>query len=245
MNLMEHPMVRLVYRINVPTYNLSGGPLHKIRLLAKYLFNGQGPLASPFEAMAFLRSSESEREPDIQLHFAPVGVEEGSQAKPLGMLPFPSVFVSVKKNYPVSRGRVALASKDPKVPPLIEPRLLESDYDVETMVRGVTAVRRIMSAAPMVQFVTQEVRPGENRTDVDSIANYIRGNVTIPYHPVGTCRMGNDADSVVTPQLQVRGIENLWIADASIMPEHISGNTNAACMMIGAKLGRQLIASGE
>jgi choline dehydrogenase-like flavoprotein len=242
LGLVEHPVIRLIYRMNVPTYSLAGGLLQKTSLLAKYLLKGQGPLASAFEAMAFLRTSAAEQEPDVQLHFVPLGFDVGSDCgKPaVQMLPYPSVTVYANKSHPISRGRVRLAASDPKAPPLIEPRLLASDEDVETLVRGIATVRRIMATAPMAKLVSEEVRPGADYTELDSMKNYVRDNTEVAYHPAGTCRMGADDEAVVTPELRVRGIENLWIADASIMPDLISGNTNAVCMMIGMKLGAYL-----
>ena len=85
----------------------------------------------------------------------------------------------------------------------------------------------------------EEIRPGSDNTDAASLEDYIRRNTELGYHPSGTCRMGVDDEAVVTPELQVKDVNNLWIADASIMPDLISGNTNAVCMMIGEKLSRQ------
>jgi choline dehydrogenase len=244
-NLLEHPLIRLVYRVKVPTYNLTGGVTQRLSLLAKYLIKRQGPLASCIEAVAFLRSSPHESSPDVQLHFAPLGFEGSKEVnRPLvKMFPYPSMTVLLNKSYPVSRGRVRLASADPNVPPLIEPRLLARQEDVETMVRGIAMVRRIVATAPLAEFVTEEVLPGPGCADAESVECFLRNNAEVAYHPAGTCRMGSDADAVVAPDLKLRGMDNLWIADASIMPDLISGNTNGACMMIGEKLARQLIAA--
>jgi choline dehydrogenase-like flavoprotein len=245
-NLMEHPLVRLVYRMSAPTHNVSGA-LHGVRLLAKYLMRGHGPIACVFESIAFLRSTSGELAPDIQLHVAAFGydaIRRGSKSV-IQMLPYPSMTILVNKNYPVSRGRIRLASASPKALPIIEPRILESEQDLMTLVNGLTTVRRIMAAKPIADLVVEEIQPGTAYPNIESLASYVRDNTEIAYHPAGTCRMGVDDEAVVTPQLQVRGIENLWIADASIMPDLISGNTNAACMMIGVKLGRQLIEMRE
>jgi choline dehydrogenase-like flavoprotein len=230
--------------MNVPTHNLTNGLLHGIRLLGKYIINGQGPIACAFESIAFLRTTAEQREPDIQLHVAAFGYDAivDGEASVIKMLPYPSMAVLVNKNHPVSRGQIRLVSADPKVLPIIEPRMLEDEQDVETLAKGITLVRRIMAAKPIAEWVSEEIRPGKVHCERDGLSGYIRSNTEIAYHPAGTCRMGVDNEAVVTPNMQVRGIENLWISDASIMPDLISGNTNAACMMIGMKLGTELSA---
>jgi choline dehydrogenase-like flavoprotein len=241
-NLLEHPLIRLVYKVRVPTYNLTEGVFQKFSFLWKYLSRRQGPLASCFEAVAFLRTSPQEPAPDVQLHFAPLGFEGSKEVKTsfVKMLPYPSITIVLNKSYPVSTGQIRLASTDPNVAPLIEPRLLARREDVETMARGIDLVRRIVARAPLADVVTEEVMPGPACAGAESIERYLRDNLEVAYHPAGTCRMGIDDGAVVDPDLRVRGIENLWIADASIMPDLISGNTNAVCMMIGEKLGRRL-----
>lgn len=241
-NLLEHPLIRLIYRVKVTSNNLTAGLTQKLSILAKYLLHRQGPLASCFESIAFLRTSATEARPDIQLHFAPLGFEgAGVAANPLvRMLPYPSITILVNKNYPLSKGRVRLVDADPEVPLAIEPRLLDAPEDVETLTRGIDLVRRIVSKDPLAGLISEEVMPGSRLFDAASAETYLRGNVEGAYHPVGTCRMGTDDSSVVTPDLRVKGIENLWIADASVMPELISGNTNAAAIMIGEKLGLEL-----
>ena len=238
-NLREHPLVRLVYRTTIPTYNVTAGLLQKLGFAAKYLWHRAGPLANPFEGIAFLRSSRAAADPDIQLHFLPLGyLTHDSGAVELAS--FPSVTVLLNKSHPSSRGRVRLASAKATDAPRIECRLLEDDSDVQTLVRGIAMVRAIMASKPIAQWVQQEVSPGPACDDPAVLQDYIRRHTTIAAHPVGTCRMGNDEQAVVAPDLRVRGTQNLWVADASIMPDLISGNTNAVCMMIGAKLGKQL-----
>jgi len=238
-NLMEHPLIRMTYRVKVPTYN---GIRHKTLALLKYLAQGQGPIAAPFEAIAFLKTTPAQKSPDVQLHFSPTGFDVGSgpEKGAVQMMPDPSFTVLVNKNHSVSRGRLSLAAADPTVSPVIESRLLDSHEDVETLARSVVMVRRIVASAPLSELVTEEVKPGEACSELSAIEDYVRCNTEIAYHASGTCRMGVDADAVVTPDMKVRGVENLWIADASILPDIISGNTNAVSIMIGDKLGRAL-----
>lgn len=237
-NLIEHPLLRLVYRVKKPTYNPTEGFLQKVGFLAKFLFKQQGPIASIVEAHAYLRTGLDKTAPDVQIHFLPFGYNRGNNK--LIFEPYPSISVLVNKNHPLSRGQVRLASADPKVAPLIEPNLLESEEDIKTLVAGINLVRKIMAEAPIADWVVEEIYPGENCADTKALEEYIRANTELAYHPAGTCRMGIDKEAVLTPDLHVRGIKNLWVADASIMPDLVSGNINGPCMMFGEKLGRIL-----
>lgn len=239
-NLREHPLINLAYRTNIPSYNPTEGLLQKAGFLKKFLFEGQGPIASGFEAIGFLKTQADLSVPDIQIHMLPIGVAREGEEGPF-ILPFPSMMVYINKNHPKSCGEIRLASSDPKIAPLIECRLLENEEDVATLVRGIAMVNQIMKAAPMAELIAQEIRPDIDYSDPQALEDYVKNNTDLAYHPVGTCRMGVDDKAVVTPDLKVRGIDNLWVADASIMPGLISGNTNAVCMMIGEKLGRYLI----
>ena len=242
-NMMEHPLLRPGYRVKMPSYNPTEGIWQKARFLAKFLLTGQGPIATPTEGQAFLKTSPSERVPDVQMHFSPLGVvytDDPTVHKGVALLPYPSFSIYINKNYPLSRGQIRLASSDPKAAPLIEPKLLSDERDVTTLVRAVEVVRRIVSMAPLAGMVTREVEPGTQCTSQSDLASYVRARTGLSYHPAGTCRMGIDEDAVVAPDLKLRGLENLWIGDASVMPALTSGNINAACMMIGEKLGRQL-----
>lgn len=156
------------------------------------------------------------------------------------MLPYPSISIFINKSYPLSRGQIRLNSADPRAAPLIEPNLLADDRDVQTLVRGIGILRRIVSSEPLASMISEEVEPGSLATSEAALVEYVRARTGLAYHAVGTCRMGIDDDAVVTPQLKVRGLDNLWVADASVMPHLVSGNINAACMMIGEKLARQM-----
>jgi choline dehydrogenase-like flavoprotein len=241
-NLMEHPVTRVTYRVRFPTYNVTGGVLQNLKLVARYVTKGSGPIAGVFESIAFLKTREDEQVPDVQLHIAALGfddVSEGGRSL-VQTLPFPSLSVIVNKNHTLSRGRITLDSADPKVAPRIEPNLLGRQEDVDTLVRGISVVRRIAAAPPLSSWITEEIRPGVECVKPEDLEVYVRNFASISYHPAGTCRMGADDEAIVTPDLKVRGLENLWIADASVMPDIISGNLNALCMVIGMKLGRYL-----
>ena len=242
-NLMEHPLIRPTWRVNRPSYSPTGGPWQKAGFVARFLRSGQGPIATVTEALAFLRTSPGEPVPDIQLHFSLAGAvysDEVTFYKGLRVLPYPSFSVFLNKNHPLGRGRIRLAGADPRAAPLIEPDLLADPRDVETLVRGIGVLRRIVATPPLAGRVVDEVEPGRALVSHESLVEYVRARSGLSYHPAGTCRMGVDDEAVVTPGLAVRGIGHLWIADGSVIPLPLSGNINAACMMIGEKLSRQL-----
>jgi choline dehydrogenase-like flavoprotein len=235
----DQPFLRMTYRTKIPTHNLTRGPLQKLAIAAEFILHGEGPISNLFEAVAFLKSSPAELVPDIRLTFLALGLEKMADGSSR-MAPYPAVMVSLMTSYPKGTGRIGLTSKDPRAPPSIDYPLFADPADLDTMVRGIHAIRRIMSAEPMASLVEREITPGGTIDSPSALEEFVRQNAGISYHSIGTCRMGAGHDTVVDPDLRVRGIENLWVADASIMPEHISADTNATCMMIGAKLGRQL-----
>ena len=242
-NLMEHPLVRLLYETKIPSYSPTGGWRQMAGFVAAFLCHRAGPISTPFEGIAFLKSKPDLDTPDVQLHFIPLGVQDGVK-HPDPLLKVPSITIYANLSYPSGRGRLTLRSADPAEAPRIESRLLDTDDDVDALGRAIALVREIMSQAPIGEFIDREITPGPQVSGARDLHSYVRENTEIAYHVAGTCRMGSDPGAVVAPDLKVNGLTNLWIADASIMPDLISGNTNATCMMIGMKLGRAL-AGGE
>jgi choline dehydrogenase-like flavoprotein len=139
--------------------------------------------------------------------------------------------------YPRSRGSIRLASPDPDQQPLIDPNYLAEPSDAETLLEGIAMVRDVMSGVPH----GGEINPGPAFADPQQLRRELPNRVHTEYHPVGTCRMGVDERAVVDPQLRVRGIEGLRVADASIMPDVVGGNTNAPAMMIGEKAAAMIL----
>jgi len=137
--------------------------------------------------------------------------------------------------YPKSRGTLRLASGDPTAAPLIDPNYLAEQSDVDVLVDGMELIRETMSAATICDGVQGEIAPGPAFPNRAALAREVRNRATTVYHPVGTCRMGVDERAVVDPTLRVRGVDGLRVADASIMPSIVGGNTNAASMMIGER----------
>jgi choline dehydrogenase len=233
-HFQDQQFVRLMFRSRVPTYNMIGGLLKKARIATEFLLFGEGPISNIFEGMAIVRSSPGRREPDIRLTFLALGLEESKLA------PYPAVMVSLMTSYPQSSGRIYMRSADPSAAPVIDYPLFSQPEDLETMVRGVRIIRQIMKTTPVAEMLAEEVTPGATVNSEEAVREFVRNHAGVAYHSIGSCRMGIDPHAPVTPELRVRGIDNLWVADASIMPTHISADTNATSMMIGLKCGRQL-----
>ncbi|WP_286695446.1 GMC family oxidoreductase [Spongiibacter sp. UBA1325] len=234
-NLQEHLTINVVQKVkNVKTVNDESKSLSLLKNLFKYLFFKRGLLTLPAaEVGAFVRSKYAEGRPDIQIHFAPAGGEitEDGPVDP----EFPCVTSTACFLRPESRGSVHACSKDPKEPPKIKFNFLDTERDVKMMVEAVKIQRNIFQAPGFSAINNGELQPGDSvRTD-EEILEFVRENAQTVYHPVGTCRMGSDSEAVVDQFLRVRGIRGLRIADASVFPSIISGNTNAACIMIGER----------
>jgi choline dehydrogenase len=240
-NLKDHQFLILGYRSKIPTYNLTEGLSQKLAIAAEFLLKGEGPISNLFESIAFLNSCAPGTLPNLQVFFTAIGYLRMPDST-FKLAPYSGVTVGAANSYPVSSGRVRLASRNPSDPPVIEYSLLEDQADIDSMVRSIRVMRRIMSGEPIASLIDKEVMPGPEVESPSELESYVRDRTNICYHSIGTCRMGIGADAVVGPDLRVRGIENLWIADASIVPSPISANMNAPCIMIGMKLGKQLVA---
>jgi choline dehydrogenase len=206
--------------------------------IADYALRRRGPLANNiFESAAFVKTLPGLARPDVQLVFQPA-------KRPSPRFPFPighGCAISPVGLYPRSRGRVTLASADPLAPPVIDPNVLDVPQDVEPLVRAIRLIRKIFGAPAFKKYGVRESAPGESaQSDADLIA-YIRAEAYTVHHPVSTCRMGNDAMAVVDSQLRVAGLEGLRVADASVFPSIIGGNTNAVVVMVAEKAADMLL----
>ena len=200
--------------------------------VAEYLLFRRGPLANNvFESAAFVKSNPALDKPDIQLVFQPAKRPGPSFPYPVGH----GFAISPVGLYPRSRGRVTLASPDPFDAPLIDPNLLSAPEDLLPLINGMRLARKIFASSAFAQYRAHETAPGSAAASDADLAAYIRAQAYTVHHPVSTCRMGNDAAAVVDPQLLVAGLENLRVADASVFPSIIGGNTNAAVVMIAEK----------
>lgn len=188
-----------------------------------------------FEAVAFVDSGvRGGPVPDLQMFILPLSYPENQDEPGLHLAddPSPSLSLLPTMIYPESRGTVRLSSSDPYTAPLINPNYLAAQKDLDTLVAGLELVRDVIGHPDVRGSVRDEVFPGTGCTGTE-LADFVRRNASGVYHPVGTCRAGTDDRAVVDPQLRVRGIDGLRVADASIMPSIVGGNTNAAAMMIG------------
>ncbi|NKZ10863.1 choline dehydrogenase [Mycolicibacterium septicum DSM 44393] len=197
-----------------------------------------------FEAVGFVDSGTRTGTdlPDLQIFILPIGYPE-NQDEPglhLAVDPSPSLSLLPTMIYPESRGTVRLASTDPFTAPLIDPNYLSEPQDLATLVAGMELVRETVKHPAIASEVGREVLPGPDQAGGD-LADFVRRNASGVYHPVGTCRMGVDEHAVVDPTLKVRGMEGLRVADASVMPSIVGGNTNAASMMIGERAAELII----
>lgn len=221
------------------------GPLHKkMRAdriaveLARAYWRGEGVAADwPGGVMAFLKSSPELALPDIQLLFG---------AAPMTAHPYFPPFVQPYADSfgcravllrPESRGRIELASWDPRVPVRIRQNFLATDKDWATLRAGVRLVRDIGKQPPLAFFTNGEISPGPNCRSNTEIDAQIRATAITVHHPLGTCKMGrpNDPRAVVDPELRVLGVEGLRIVDASVMPDLVGGNINAPVIMLAEK----------
>lgn len=201
------------------------------KALSAYRKEGRGPLTSNVaEAGGFMKTDPRLAEPDVQLIFLPALVDDHGRKKHLG----DGVSCHVCVLRPKSRGTVRLASADPFAAPEIDPRFLSDPDDIERLKKGARMIFRIFESPAFAGIAGKYVYEGPDVSDEGLVAD-IRNRSDTVYHPVGTCRMGSDARSVLDPQLRVRGVQGLRVADASIMPTLISGNTNAPSIMIGEK----------
>jgi choline dehydrogenase/4-pyridoxate dehydrogenase len=238
-NLQDHVSVTIAYGRREP------GPLHaKMRVdriaveLGKAYLRGEGVAADwPGGVMAFLKSSPELALPDIQLLFGAAPMTAHAYLSPF-VRPYADSFgCRAVLLHPESRGRIALASPDPRVPVRVRQNFLATEKDWATLRAGVRLVREIGRQAPLASFTTGEISPGPDCRSDAAIDAHIRATAITVHHPLGTCKMAPPADpaAVVDPELKVLGVDGLRVVDASVMPDLVGGNINAAVIMIAEK----------
>ena len=234
-NMQDHLQARLVYKCNEPTLNDEvGSLLGQARIGLKYLMFRAGPMTMAASlATGFLKTRDDLETPDIQFHVQPLSAENPGK----GADKFSAFTMSVCQLRPESKGEIRLKSKNPRDYPAIIPNYLSTETDCRTIVAGVNMARTIARHAPLTSKISEEFRPHADLdiNDYDATLDWARNNTASIYHPTGTCKMGQGKEAVVDENLKVHGIEGLRVADCSIMPEIVSGNTNAPAIMIGEK----------
>ncbi len=239
-HLADHLLVAAMYEVTDASAARRFSIPGLLAWIARHLVSTSGPLGvTPVEAGAFVRSRPDAPRADNQFHFTPWGVVVPTdQPTPLPYGRLASILPGLI--YPRSLGEIRLASADPLAAPIIDPRYLSEAADLEHLVTGLKLAREIAATAPLAGLLGDERLPGKAVATDDALRDYIRATCNTIFHPVGTCRMG----SVVDAELRVKGLTNLRVADASIMPRIIGGNTNAPVIMIAEKASSMLLATG-
>jgi choline dehydrogenase len=241
-NLQDHLAVGIAVRAARPvTLDGAGSPGDLLR----WLLLGRGPLTSNVaEGLAFVRSEPGLEAPDLELVFAPAGFVDHGFREVDG----PALSLGAVALRPASRGRIRIPSADPGAPPLVDPRYLTdpAGRDRELLARGLEICREVLAAPPLSDLVAGPLEPAGTGPGAGSLpanldAHLLRRAQTL-YHPVGTCRMGTDEAAVVDPDLRVRGVERLRVADASVMPTLVRGHTHAATVMIAERAADGMLA---
>jgi choline dehydrogenase len=236
--------VRFGYRCTEPiTINDMMGSL-RTRMAAglDYLLFRRGFLTiGAGYAGGFFKTDPSLATPDVQIHFIPFSAETIGQK----LHPFPGFIASVCQLRPESRGHVRIKSADPRQAPAIQPRYMTAQTDRDVMIAGMKVLRKIMAQKPIRKYIVEERMPGPRCESDADFLNYARSNGTTVFHPTSTCRMGSDVTAVVDERLRVHGIEGLRVVDGAVMPTVVSGNTNAAIIMIAEKGADMILADAK
>ena len=240
-DLQDHMQVRIVMRSAKPvTLNdVVNNPVRRVMAGARYALSRTGPLTvAAGTSGAFFKSNPRLATPDIQIHFIPFSTDKMGEK----LHPFSGFTATVCQLRPESRGSLKIRSSDPSAPPEIRINYLATETDRAAFIDGIRILRNILAAPAMKPYTVNEVYPGSDKTGDEDLLDFCRNTGSTVYHPTSTCRMGNDPLAVVDQRLRVRGIEGLRVVDASVMPDLMSGNTNAPTIMIAEKASDMILA---
>ena len=238
-NLQDHLQIRLVYETSERTLNDElNNPFKQFKVVLQYFLTRTGPLTlAASQVTIFTQSSAGVERPDIQFHMQPLSADKPGD----GVHPFSAFTASVCQLRPNSRGEIRITSNDPFAYPEIHPNYLSDERDCEVAVNGIRVARGIAGAPALKSRIIRERVPGSEYQSDEELLEAARKHSQTIYHPTSTCKMGQDDMAVVDARLRVHGLEGLRIADASIMPEIVSGNTNAPTIMIGEKAADMIL----
>ena len=247
-NLQDHVWTGVSSLSSIPTANSLLKPLNMMKAFLQHLLFKSGPLSnSPIEANAFFKSDPLLSRPDIQFHFVPLGIANDYSTDIYDMKTFTRqdgfgiLAILIR---PESRGYIGLKSSKPKDPPVIQPNILSVPKDREILLAALKKSIEVITSSSLNGYSVDGIHfPKETITD-ESLMRHINKSVETLYHPVGTCKMGKDGLAVVDETLKVHGIKCLRVIDASVMPTIVSGNTNAATIMIAEK-GADMVKAGR
>ena len=241
-NLQDHLQLRMVFKVtNAKTLNTSAASWYgKMKIGMEYAFFQSGPMSmAPSQLGAFARSDAGQATPNLQYHVQPLSLEKFGD--PLHA--FPAFTASVCNLRPTSRGHVRIAANDSYAAPKITPNYLSTPEDLKTAAAALTLTRKIVAAPALAKYAPEEFRPGVGYRTEEQLAEAAGLIGTTIFHPVGTCKMGQESDpmAVVNSELRVKGVRGLRVVDASVMPFITSGNTNSPTLMIAEKVASMIM----
>lgn len=240
-NLQDHLQARPIFKTDLSTINTETSNIFKQGLIAlQYAVTRRGPMTMAASlGTAFLKTEEHLETPDIQFHIQPFSADSPVE----GAHKFSAFTASVLQLRPESAGHLELVSPNIEDHPAIHPNYLATETDCRTLVKGIQVARDIARQMPLKDHITEEHAPGADVAydDYEATLDWARQTSVTIYHPTGTCKMGSDPMAVVDSRLRVHGIDGLRVADASIMPKIVSGNTNAPTIMIGEKASDMIL----
>ncbi|MGM0785899.1 MAG: GMC family oxidoreductase [Pseudomonadota bacterium] len=233
-NYIDHYATRMNWRVrNTVTLNEMSRGLRLTKEVVKYFTSHKGILTLGTGLVhGFVKTRPTLSSPDVQFFFVHASY---ANAATRVLDRQPGMTIGVTQLRPTSKGSIHVESAGPEAAPSIKPNMLATEKDCQTLVDGMKVARRIVEQPAMQPFVSHEMTPGKEVQTDEQWLEFARENGQTIYHPIGTCKMGEDDDAVVTPELQVKGVDNLTIADASVMPSMVSGNTQGAVMMVAEK----------
>ncbi|MGU3575216.1 GMC family oxidoreductase [Brucellaceae bacterium C25G] len=243
-NLQDHLQLRMVYKVSgVQTLNEKASSIFgKAKIGLEYALKRSGPMSmAPSQLGVFTKSSPDKLTADLEYHVQPVSLDKFGDP----VHTFPAMTASVCNLRPESRGSVHISSPDFKVQPDIHPNYLSTDEDRKVAVSAIKLTRKIVEQPSFAKFKPEEYLPGIAAQSDEELIKAAGAIGTTIFHPVGTCRMGNDQESVVDPRLRFRKLKGLRVVDASVMPRITSGNTNSPTIMIAEKAADMILADNR